>query len=193
MKPQDAGTIGLLVFACAVCAVMFAPRSESLPPCDAQAAGQIAKPEVKPALPVEPVVKPALSAQWLAIWEANKTGKPIFIHFTDSVTCAPCRKAAELLKTPSVVEALQSFACVEVDRAKDPKLFAWYVTNVGIGTLPCDMVYGKYGYRKWNGLPGAGAMHYVMRLKTSFDYVTTPEKERKVVPQDPPQLRQRGA
>lgn len=156
----------------------------------AEAAAVYAKPQVKPALPVVAEVKPALPKPlWMTIHEANKDPRPKLLHFTDSQTCPPCKIATAILAKPENAKALASFACVEIDRAKDPTLFAWYQNNVGIGTIPCDMFYGKHGWQKFNGLPANATFGYGARLKMAFDYVTTPPSQRVVHPQDPPRLK----
>lgn len=57
---------------------------------------------------------------WLPYAEALKTGKPLWIHVTDSHNCPWCVKADAAFANPVVVAASQNFACVLVDRATAP-------------------------------------------------------------------------
>jgi hypothetical protein len=54
---------------------------------------------------------------WQPYAEALKSGKPLWIHITDSTDCPWCVKADAAFTDPVVVAASQNFACVLVDRA----------------------------------------------------------------------------
>lgn len=96
--------------------------------------------------------------------DAWRTGKPVWLHFTDKPNCKPCERAEEMHQDAGVVAESQGFACVSLCNC-DPGL-RQRIREYGVTTFPTDIFISadRQTVEKREGCP-ADAAAYRKRLR----------------------------